>query len=178
MKVNVKDIRAGKVSRDWLESGDSVNEILEKEPHNTIRVSKSFSVHMELTSVGNDIEVFGNFDADVSFSCDRCLADSGLNLKENFHYILIPKKTSETDVIEEEEEETELLYFDSDEIDLTEIAIEQLMLSMPYKLLCKDDCKGICQGCGANLNTESCKCSKNNKDTVLAKKLRTLKNKE
>lgn len=177
MKVTVKDIRAGKVIRDWLESVVTVNEIFEKEPHNTAKVLEPFSIHMELTSIGDDIEVFGNFSAEISFSCDRCLCDSSFKLKENFHYILMPKKHSEEEITEEEEE-TELSYFEGDEIDLTELAIEQLMLSIPYKLLCNVNCKGICAKCGANLNEEVCKCTSVSSDNIFSKKLKKLKDKE
>jgi len=177
LKVNVKDIRAGKVNRDWLESTVSVNEIFEKEPNNTTKLLEPFSVHMELTSIGEDIEVFGNFTAELSFCCDRCLSDSSMELKETFHYVLMPKKQSEEFLLEEDEED-ELSYFEGDEIDLTELAIEQLMLSIPYKLLCKTGCKGICPKCGVNLNEEECLCNLEINNSILAKKLKKLKDKE
>ncbi|MCX7991834.1 MAG: DUF177 domain-containing protein [Proteobacteria bacterium] len=176
MKVNVKDVRAGKVNRDWLESTILVNEIFEKEPNNSTKLLEPFSIHMELTSVGEDVEVYGDFSAELSFSCDRCLCDASLKLKEKFHYILMPKKESEEELLEDEE--TELSYFEGDEIDLTELAVEQLMLSIPYKLLCKTGCKGICPKCGTNLNEETCKCSEETEYSFLAKELKKLKNKE
>lgn len=171
MKVNVKDVRAGKINRDWLESVDFVNEIFGKEDNNTLKLLDPFHVHMELTSIGEDIEVFGSFSAELSFCCDRCLSDSRLQLKERFHYILM-SKDKVREVFEDGDEEDELSYFEGEEIDLTELAIEQLMLSIPYKLLCKRECKGICPYCGINLNEEECKCNHKKDKNIFAKKLK------
>ncbi len=174
MKVTVKDIRAKKVIRDWLEPIDYINEIFEKEPHNSIRISEPFKVHMELDSIGEDIEVKGSFDLDMSFACDRCLGDGSYHFNEKLHYILVPKKEEGSEEIMEDEEE-ELSYFEGEEIDLSEIVFEHLMLSIPYKLLCSNSCKGLCPRCGANLNTEKCSCGDIREDNELAKKLKILK---
>ncbi|WDE96078.1 DUF177 domain-containing protein [Lentisphaera profundi] len=47
-----------------------------------------------------------------------------------------------------------------DIIDLTEYIREDILLTFPQHYLCRDDCKGLCSGCAANLNKESCQCSK------------------
>ncbi len=48
----------------------------------------------------------------------------------------------------------------NDKVDLTKIVDDLVIMSLPTNFLCKDDCKGICLGCGANLNQEECKCKK------------------
>lgn len=48
----------------------------------------------------------------------------------------------------------------NDKIDLGKIVDDTIIMNMPVKFLCKDDCKGICAGCGVNLNVEPCKCEK------------------
>ena len=48
----------------------------------------------------------------------------------------------------------------NDRVDLTPIVDDAVLINMPLQLLCKEDCKGICAGCGANLNNEDCKCKK------------------
>ncbi|RMG61535.1 MAG: DUF177 domain-containing protein, partial [Calditrichaeota bacterium] len=44
------------------------------------------------------------------------------------------------------------------EIDLSDQLKEYLILAVPMKMLCKEDCRGICPGCGADLNSEACRC--------------------
>ena len=46
----------------------------------------------------------------------------------------------------------------NDKINLVEIVDEAILLNMPVSLLCQEDCKGICSGCGVNLNDDDCKC--------------------
>ena len=47
-----------------------------------------------------------------------------------------------------------------DIIDITEDVREEILLSVPSRFKCSDDCKGLCPGCGADLNTEPCRCKK------------------
>lgn len=44
-------------------------------------------------------------------------------------------------------------------LDIDEKVREEILLSFPMKVLCQSDCKGICSGCGINLNLEKCSCS-------------------
>jgi uncharacterized protein len=61
--------------------------------------------------------------------------------------------------------ETELLardldfsFYQNERIELDELVLEQLELSLPIRILCQEDCKGLCAQCGTNLNVESCDC--------------------
>jgi len=47
---------------------------------------------------------------------------------------------------------------DAEYVDLGEEIRQEMIMSNPARILCRDDCKGICAKCGANLNTEKCKC--------------------
>ena len=64
--------------------------------------------------------------------------------------------------IKDEGENLNLIYLSLDEtkIDITEEVKEYCMLAIPLKLLCKEDCKGLCSSCGINLNLETCNCKK------------------
>ena len=46
----------------------------------------------------------------------------------------------------------------NDKVDLSKIVIDAILINMPLNFLCSDGCKGICVGCGVNLNDEICKC--------------------
>ena len=51
-----------------------------------------------------------------------------------------------------------LFLFDGEEIDLTELIRDTLIINEPSQVLCQDDCKGLCVHCGANLNVSPCSC--------------------
>lgn len=54
----------------------------------------------------------------------------------------------------------DITYVAEDHVDLGGVLTEQLMLQLPFQPLCREDCKGICANCGADLNTGRCPCAK------------------
>lgn len=94
------------------------------------------------------------------YICDRCLneyeRDYAWHFEVLFHLGLSDLQTDEDDVI--------MLSPEQREIDLDPFIEEQLILSVPMKTVCRDDCRGICPGCGADLNHESCTCSETSID--------------
>jgi uncharacterized protein len=54
--------------------------------------------------------------------------------------------------------------YDGEKIDLTDLVREQILLDLPTQILCQEDCKGLCQKCGANLNEVNCNCEENEID--------------
>lgn len=48
----------------------------------------------------------------------------------------------------------------NDTVDLSKIVDDEIIMNLPVTFLCSENCKGICSGCGANLNKEKCKCEK------------------
>lgn len=86
-------------------------------------------------------------------ACGRCL-----NLYESKkETVLNGKLVGETNV-ENEGEEENLIYYTDNKLDLTEDIIDTIILNLPMKPLCSNDCKGLCQKCGINLNEEQCNC--------------------
>ncbi len=90
----------------------------------------------------------------MHLTCDRCLAEFEEDFLENFDIIFHMGQ----DEIESNEENVVALLPDQKEIDLTSFIQETLILSIPMKILCRNDCKGLCAGCGADLNKEECRC--------------------
>ncbi|HPN38638.1 MAG TPA: DUF177 domain-containing protein [Melioribacteraceae bacterium] len=90
-------------------------------------------------------------------NCDRCTESFNLNINTEFRLVYLFKLK-----IKDEGENLNLIYLSLDEtkIDITEEVKEYCMLAIPLKLLCKEDCKGLCSSCGINLNLETCNCKK------------------
>jgi len=108
--------------------------------------------------------VKGTVAATVQLSCSRCLADYQSRLSRKF--TLRFSKEIPDDLHRGDDEEVELtaekiglIYFEGEEIHLRDAVEEQLVMALPYKPLCKDDCKGLCPKCGADLNVEPCSCT-------------------
>ena len=93
------------------------------------------------------IRFFGN--ATVLTACDRCLADLELDMDLDETYYLFPENTPDVDY-----------FYSGDEIELDDYVRETLVMNMPGKVLCSEDCKGLCSKCGADLNLGDCGCDR------------------
>lgn len=96
--------------------------------------------------------------ANAELSCDRCAKDFIKELSNKFQIIYLFSK----DEVDEEELNVHYLSPESDKIDLSNDAIEFCKLSIPLKVLCDDNCKGLCPSCGTDLNEKECDCSSEN----------------
>ncbi|MDZ7548240.1 YceD family protein, partial [Clostridium perfringens] len=72
----------------------------------------------------------------------------------------------------------EIIFVDSNTLDIAEIVESISISTLPIKRLCTDDCNGLCYQCGKNLNEGSCQCETNDVDLRLAKLQELFGNKE
>ena len=86
--------------------------------------------------------------------CDRCLTELKRDYSYDFSHTVVPSLQSEGDIYDT------YLVAQHDSIDMNETAISDLLLMLPTKLLCREDCKGLCDICGCNLNERTCNCRK------------------
>lgn len=105
-------------------------------------------------------------------SCDRCTDDFLFSVQGKYEVVYVFNEQH----IPNADEETEYVYLSEDKlhIDLTEDVRQTLLLSVPMKLLCTEDCPGVCTQCGKNLNNDSCSCNKEHVDERWSK-LQSLK---
>ena len=94
-----------------------------------------------------------------SRSCDRCSTDFTREMDMLFEH-----KLAQTLVDDGNDDYIETPDF---KLELDDIVISDILLSLPQKNLCKDDCKGLCQICGKNLNEGDCSCEKREIDPRL-----------
>ena len=86
--------------------------------------------------------------------CDRCLPELKRDYSYDFSHTVVPSLQSEGDIYDT------YLVAQHDSIDMNETAISDLLLMLPTKMLCREDCKGLCDICGCNLNERTCNCRK------------------
>ncbi|MFA9380560.1 MAG: DUF177 domain-containing protein [Acetanaerobacterium sp.] len=92
--------------------------------------------------------------------CDRCLEHFERAETHEFSHILVLSLNGE--------DTEEFVVLKDAQLDLTELVTSDVVLTLPVKLLCSDDCKGLCQMCGANRNHTMCSCIKKERDPRLA----------
>lgn len=139
IKINTARIGEGGM---FLE-GEEDSSLLElesfREQHIVPKSDIVYKLHAVM--VGQDLLITGKVHVDVQTECDRCLKAIKTKLQ-------IPSVCLHFEKVEEKE------------IDITENIREDLLLDIPQRFICSEDCKGLCPNCGANLNRGKCECGR------------------
>lgn len=95
--------------------------------------------------------VFLEYQAGFSLetACDRCLESFCKDYKYSFEHILVTELNEEND---------EFIVLEDYQLDLDDLVLADILLQLPSKMLCRDDCRGLCEVCGTNRNEKSCDC--------------------
>lgn len=105
------------------------------------------------------VDVTGSIKVLLEIDCTRCLTTVEHDLGVEFHVDFVGKELfpdSRETHLESSDLDTDVIA--GSELDLTEVAREQILLNLPDQVLCREDCKGICPICGADLNKTHCDC--------------------
>ena len=106
-----------------------------------------------------DIRLKGKLETSLEVACARCLDPVVLPVKRSFDLLYRPLGT---DAGHEElsvtDAEAEIGYYQGDGLLLEDTLREQVLLAVPLKTVCREDCKGLCPQCGKNLNEGACSC--------------------
>ena len=112
----------------------------------------------------------GELEGDWTVSCDRCGEPVRHRLSAHFFYrgILPGEAVFEAGEREVLPEDVNIFYLEESFIDLFDILQEQVYLALPVRILCREDCKGICPQCGVILNDADCRCLSGRVDSPFA----------
>ncbi len=117
-------------------------------------IKKNLIAHLKVNIEEECCLVKGHLEGELVIPCDRCGEDALVGIDSSFSLV--------EEIEAEESFGPSFLLEENGELVLNVGGIlwEQLLLSIPTKILCKDSCKGLCPHCGSNLNFEPCKCPK------------------
>ncbi|WP_373213694.1 DUF177 domain-containing protein [Ruminococcus sp. 5_1_39BFAA] len=122
-------------------------------------------VELTITNTGKRVlELTGTGRITVGIPCDRCLEQVSVDIPLQFQRKLDLKLTDEERVNDLDESS----YLTGMDLDVDQLVCLEVLMSWPLKVLCKEDCKGICSQCGKNLNDGPCGCVDEPKDPRMA----------
>jgi len=108
----------------------------------------------------NDIRVAGDLRATMELACARCLEPITQDISRKFDLLYRPQGS---DAGKEEMSvtaaEAEVGYYQGEGLLLEDVLREQVLLAVPLKAICREDCRGLCPHCGQNLNQGQCTCA-------------------
>lgn len=116
-------------------------------------LAEPLDVDLTARSVGDGVFVRGTLRTTVRLACRRCLSPVERRVDESVDLLYLEK-------VEEDELDGEVYRLPErgDELDLAPAVREHLLLDLPEYGLCDEECRGLCPGCGANLNEGACDC--------------------
>lgn len=116
----------------------------------------SILLDAEVDRRGDQITLRGRLATGTQEDCARCLSPFSYSLDSEFTAIADRDQGHSSG--DAQEMDDYLIFHDGRVLDLDELAREQAVLGRPMQSLCQPDCKGLCPGCGVNLNESSCQC--------------------
>lgn len=100
---------------------------------------------------GESISIEAEVTATVVSRCARCLTEVTLPIRAEMHAVFVQ---------EPDPEDPDQYCFEGSSLELTDAIKDALVLELPLRFLCSEDCKGLCMKCGTNLNTGTCTCQR------------------
>lgn len=118
-------------------------------------------VTLTITNTGTrEVLLTGHIDVSLFIPCNRCLEDVSypfsLDIEKDIDF-----KVSDQERIDELDE---MSYLDHSLLDVDQLVKNEILINFPMKVLCKEDCKGLCSRCGNNLNLGECGCDRESLD--------------
>jgi len=121
----------------------------------TFPVTEVKPVHIRIEYAGEKkLHITGSTQLTAVIPCDRCLADVTETLKLSFDKNVNTDAGCDT-VFDDSDEAN---YIDGYHLDVEQLLYNEILVGWPTKVLCREDCRGICSVCGQNLNEGTCSC--------------------
>ncbi|HEU4766504.1 MAG TPA: DUF177 domain-containing protein [Pyrinomonadaceae bacterium] len=160
MRIELEKLEGGRRDFAHVYQPDELNPIDER-----VDLTQPATIKGRVRLSGNEVLVEGHVEAEAQLECDRCLKPVQLPVSADFtlEYITGADYASSS-AAALSEEEMSVSVFDGESIDVDEIVKEQILLEVPARTLCREECKGICPECGIDLNTGECSCTPNEID--------------
>ncbi len=135
-----------------------------------LRAYRPIRVDIELQKHPDHVKIDGKITGFLQVACHRCLADFSFALDEVIDLSMVCEdEAPQQEETELEGDELRLVFFDGEVIEVDHLVAEQVFLALPFKVLCSEDCRGLCPGCGVNLNEEDCRCFRDSTSSVFRK---------
>lgn len=162
MKIRIDDLKNKTVEISDEESLEGYPTLLALQEAGECLFLAPLRIHLTIAREFDHIRVNGRVETSLRLGCARCLVEFRLNINSPFtiFYMRAAGLPQDEDV---ELAENDLISstYEGDEIDFTSEIAEQVILEIPFKPLCREDCRGLCPNCGTELNVAECSCGRN-----------------
>jgi len=158
VKLRIDDISAEERDLSFTEPEQDVNRVLARGSLREYHVKAPIDVSVSHYRAGSEVFVSGKFAAATQAICSRCAEEFDQPSGRSFRYVLVPRAMGDGGDNALKAEDLEFSFYNGEEIDLTPLVREQVLLALTERPLCREDCRRLCPRCGANLNERTCDC--------------------
>ena len=154
MRIDVRELELGPVAL----KGEIPKSELGFDP-SEIQVLTQVQIDLTAERQAIEVRIRGRLTTEVGLPCSRCLEPVQFPVATEFDQFY--ESNAEHPLHGEialDERDTEIGFYSGDFIEVNDIAREQILLSLPMKPICREDCKGLCPHCGKNRNLKDCNC--------------------
>ncbi len=106
------------------------------------------TIDFDVTVIDDEVDLIGEIICEVTGLCDKCLDEISKSITLQF------EQTFYKDIAPEQD----CYVYENSLLDATKAVCDEILLSMPTRFLCKEDCLGLCTKCGVNKNKQQCDC--------------------
>ena len=139
---------------------DLGGEARQRTPLKTSGRAEVVEEHHGKHEVIKDIRLRGRLSTGLELQCARCLEPVKQDVSREFELLYRPLGADAgRDELSVTAAEAEIGYYQGEGILLEDVLREQVLLALPLKVTCREDCRGLCPHCGKNLNEEQCSCN-------------------
>ncbi|MGH7886184.1 MAG: YceD family protein [Thermodesulfobacteriota bacterium] len=155
MIINVWEIGDNGLKFNLKQKSDWFNNLVTLDENDgLVRINSDIELNLVLFKVVREINVTGSVEFGIVSSCSLCLDKVEQFIKIDINLILSPLESLNEEDFNEDHET-----YSGDNLDLNSYFREQISLSLPFKVVCNKECRGLCPKCGENLNLKDCCCS-------------------
>ncbi|MDI6755060.1 MAG: DUF177 domain-containing protein [Thermodesulfobacteriota bacterium] len=160
MKFRVEDISGEGREENFIQDENWMEERLAGETKRPFHFTGPIKIHLKLSRSGRVILLRSRIEVRVEWICARCLEPFLRTLTSEFTTSLKPKPDFPLpEEVELSREDLETDFYQGGEINVAPLVQDQILLTLPPKAICGEECRGLCPKCGNNLNQEGCQCS-------------------
>lgn len=168
MKIRIQDLEVRKLEFDErfqageIDFGSDMRQLNELSTDGRAELIRE---HHGGQATVDDIRIVGKLAVQVEVSCARCLEPVKIPVSRSFDLLYRPLQAEQrAEEVSIHEADTEIGFYSGEGMELEDALREQVLLAVPLKALCREDCKGLCPVCGANRNLQSCQCRESRPD--------------
>jgi uncharacterized protein len=126
---------------------------------NSYKLTSPINVNGKVSNTNKGLYLDIDVDFTILDNCARCLDEVEVPIEYSIEGFLVKEGFDE-----DEFEEDDAFIYDGQELNLVDIIEQTLDFNIPARILCNEDCQGLCHECGANLNKQECSCSEDAND--------------